>query len=1021
VHRKLVSRIQFWKKEKTKPQLAEIGVSDLVISIRNHSDWVRAGQPLNQLDRQLNLKKTLLPEKANFRGKSLAQAIFVEACSKGADFTEADLTGANFRRADLTGTLFVGANCTNTDFTESKLRDADLTGCHGLNMANLAGADLTGAIPPIAIAGFKMLDNVADSAKQAQTLFITLLAACTYSWLTISSTKDVDLLSNSTTSPLPILSTAIPIAGFYFVVPILLVLLFDYFHIALLRLWEMLGDLPAIFPEGVPLDKRTSPWLLSGLIRSNLLILKSQTPPLANLQAFVSMLLAYWTVPITLVWYWIRYLPRHEWVGSSLHEGLILLCIGLALLFSSLSRAVLARRKTVHCLYIWMAPAAILLLGDLVAVIVSGLGLDKSSRSILEAISPQPFLPQDVRGGAVALALLCVFLGAGLDLLVRHHLYYDVPPTRPEILRRLAVPIVAVAVVTSVLGVMTFGSIEAIRSEHPAYDARRWVHKVWRVFGFDVFANLSDVDVSHNTPKAGDATVKRAAARFNKANLAYSTVHKAYLEDVTFANAVLPHSDLSYAHLRDADFSFADLHGSSLEYADLTGTNLSDANLAKTHMTVARGLLAGQVRLARAWQLSALPIDLYRSFELTGPLLRPSIFSTLTSLRPRVFDLQDLDLSRISLKGIDLRLAVLKGANLAESDVTGAKIFNTDFRGALNLTVDQIRSMSGWRFGQYDEVLLDRLGLDRRHNDRIEHSDVSGEDLRGVPLDHLDLRNWKFQKAKLSGVKFDGSFLFRVDFSGSDLSDAIFDHAYVYLSDLRGAKTTIKSLGRCITGLNFVDPISSIDHHNYLLQQGDLTGANLKGCSLFGLVAPELDLSGANLSDADLRGIQVKSLRKANLGKANVVFAHLDRSGVTSEQKQAVNIEFAFVLNGLKQTSPATWRDFDGRKLANVRLEDVDLSFFKFRSADLSKARFDGALLTGTDFKQANLKDATFDGAELEWADFRDARNLTATQITKGKNWNEAYFDATLLRDLNLPADHNGMVRLLHDQVTSPK
>src|SRR4029077_13508339 len=104
------------------------------------------------------------------------------------------------------------------------------------------------------------------------------------SWLTIGSTKDAALLTDSTTSPLPLIATSIPIVSFYVIAPILLVLVYAYFHISLHRLWELLADLPAVFTDGGPLDKRAYPWLLVGVVRSRLRILRTQRPPLADLQ-----------------------------------------------------------------------------------------------------------------------------------------------------------------------------------------------------------------------------------------------------------------------------------------------------------------------------------------------------------------------------------------------------------------------------------------------------------------------------------------------------------------------------------------------------------------------------------------------------------------------------------------------------------------------------------------------------------------------------------------------------------------
>ena len=139
----------------------------------------------------------------------------------------------------------------------------------GLLPEHLAGADLTGAKLPDEIAKFPALDQVAAISSEARKIFIGLLAACVYSWLVIGTTTDVALILNTASSPLPIINTPIPIAGFYVVGATLLAAVYCYFHFYLQRLWRTLATLPAVFPDGTALDDRTDPWLLTNLVRAD--------------------------------------------------------------------------------------------------------------------------------------------------------------------------------------------------------------------------------------------------------------------------------------------------------------------------------------------------------------------------------------------------------------------------------------------------------------------------------------------------------------------------------------------------------------------------------------------------------------------------------------------------------------------------------------------------------------------------------------------------------------------------------
>ena len=140
---------------------------------------------------------------------------------------------------------------------------------------------------------------------------------CVYSWLTIATTTDVRLLTNTSSSPLPVIGTAVPIAGFYGAAPVLLLGVFLFLHLGLQHLWGLVSTLPAVFPDGVPEDKKAYPWLLTGLLRSHVPRLRDDLPALARLRASLAITLAWWIVPATMLVFWARYLPRQHWPGTS--------------------------------------------------------------------------------------------------------------------------------------------------------------------------------------------------------------------------------------------------------------------------------------------------------------------------------------------------------------------------------------------------------------------------------------------------------------------------------------------------------------------------------------------------------------------------------------------------------------------------------------------------------------------------------------------------------------------------------
>jgi uncharacterized protein YjbI with pentapeptide repeats len=105
------------------------------------------------------------------------------------DLSDADLTDADLSGADLRGARFGRAVLTGTSLFDADLREADLAATVGLVAGQLAGAVLTRATLPNAVAAFegvKQADRIADNA---QKLYLALLGACAYSVLTIATTR----------------------------------------------------------------------------------------------------------------------------------------------------------------------------------------------------------------------------------------------------------------------------------------------------------------------------------------------------------------------------------------------------------------------------------------------------------------------------------------------------------------------------------------------------------------------------------------------------------------------------------------------------------------------------------------------------------------------------------------------------------------------------------------------------------------------------------------------------------------
>jgi hypothetical protein len=252
-----------------------------------------------------------------------------------------NLTGKNFWGRKMHGAAFTKAILTRTDLRSTDLTEANLKESRNLLSHQLGGSVLVRTELPEAILKFEGVAQVKELSAAARAAFFPTLLACTYIGLTLATTQDVQLLRNSDSFALPVLNASLPTLRFYYAVPFLLFAIYCYLGLYLQRLWESLADLPAIFPDGVRLDKKVDPWMLTGLVNRHVPRLRERQPAFSDLQAFLALLLAYWLVPLTLFWIWIRCLRRHDFWLTSVQGGLLFLSLFLTAVFLYLGRVTL--------------------------------------------------------------------------------------------------------------------------------------------------------------------------------------------------------------------------------------------------------------------------------------------------------------------------------------------------------------------------------------------------------------------------------------------------------------------------------------------------------------------------------------------------------------------------------------------------------------------------------------------------------------------------------------------------------
>ena len=211
-------------------------------------------------------------------------------------------------------------------------------------------------------------------------------------------------------------------------------------------------------------------------------------------------------------------------------------------------------------------------------------------------------------------------------------------------------------------------------------------------------ADLSNADLSgSNLINANLSSANLSGADLSSANLKYANLSKADLEGSNLSNADLSSADLEGANLSNADLSSADLEGANLSDAnlsgidpsnvDLSGIDLSSANLSGIDLSGDKfsrvdlssiDLWGVKLRGVNLSKIDLSEIDFsdinLRELDLSGIDFRGVNLSEID-----IYELKDLDLSRMDFSDADLHSANLSDGNLNGMNLSNANLSGADF------------------------------------------------------------------------------------------------------------------------------------------------------------------------------------------------------------------------------------------------------------------------------------------------------------------------------------------------------
>jgi uncharacterized protein YjbI with pentapeptide repeats len=629
-------------------------------TLANHKEWLDSHAATGG---KADLRNAQLADR-ELIGVGLRYADLQDANLKSADMLLADLRDACLVRANLQEACLVGVNLEGAN-----LEGASLESAMGLLPRQLAGANLHEASLPAAILEFNALVDFHRTSATAARLFATTFAVSLLSCLTIWKTKDIQLLSDSAIIPYlhsSAAAAAAPTDEIYLIAPAALLAIYLWFLYNLQRVWDTVLELPAVFPDGGVLGQR-APRIITGLLRTHFRWMNPDAPSTRLIEKSLSVLLAYWTVPLVLLFFWTRYLTLQEMHGTILQEALILIAVAAAI-YCTTSTGRPAER--------WVAQAK----------------PESPALARLKRLKPASIL--------IALFAVLSFFSIGTIAGVPHD-QQRAPQYGSASIRRWA---------PSILWLLGYDPYAELTEASISLRPPNWTgadDQVSEVRGarlnstnfryaqaYGVFlagahlfrANFQGAFMSEadfRSADLGQANLKFAVldrAQMNHANLDRASLDGANLTRVDLRGANLSYSSLANAELLDARLDGVSFYGAHAENASLVRGNLEKADMREAHLEGAN-LDSADLQQAYLW-----------STKLSGAHLQNAQLATAIFI--------DADLQGADLRGAHFNGTVLNGANLQDANLDGA-----DLRGALQLAAYQVCSAKSRRGTTLDDTL----------------------------------------------------------------------------------------------------------------------------------------------------------------------------------------------------------------------------------------------------------------------------------------------------------------------------
>lgn len=156
----------------------------------------------------------------------------------------------------------------------------------------------------------EQIAQISDLTKTAKGLWFLLLGYMAFVGIALMGIEDADFFLNERQTTLPLVNVAVPTFRFMAAAPVLGALVYIYFHIHLMKLWNALASISPTH-KGQQISDFIAPWLISDLALSRRVRRAVRERPLQALSDMVVWILSYLGTPALLLAFWWRSAVPH--------------------------------------------------------------------------------------------------------------------------------------------------------------------------------------------------------------------------------------------------------------------------------------------------------------------------------------------------------------------------------------------------------------------------------------------------------------------------------------------------------------------------------------------------------------------------------------------------------------------------------------------------------------------------------------------------------------------------------------